>query len=149
MYCSAFLTFTLGAVQPKANLHTRNYLQMDPFDTEWVSFHCRTLLPAVQARSVTIFKTFLQEPTTERSGRTCPAVCPCTVPALPPQVLLCLTRQRKANPHAKSEKRVGHHAVGSINVEHHCSSGLGNQRLKPTSPLKNPATHLQFSQWEN
>lgn len=52
---------------------------MDPFDTDWVSFHCRTLLPAVQARSVTIFKTFPQEPTAERSGRTCPAVCPCTL----------------------------------------------------------------------
>lgn len=36
----------------------------------------------------------------------------------------------------KVESRWGHHAVGSITVEQHCSSGLGDQRLKPARPLR-------------
>lgn len=73
------LTFTLGAIQPKANLHTGNYLQVDPLIL--TGFHCTARLwPAGQGSTVcevALLKTFPQEPTAERSGSACPAVCPC------------------------------------------------------------------------
>lgn len=57
--------------------------------------------------------------------------------------------KEKTTLHVKSGKQVGHRALGSIIVEQHCSAGLRVQKLKPTRPLKNPETHLQFSCWEN